>query len=79
VKKIFFDLKSWGPLKNFKTRSSPYLGLGLSLNVKKRNENLWTVPLRINGNLQLCIEAGHPNPNPRRYKDRRHRVARSQI
>jgi hypothetical protein len=35
LKKIFFDLKSWGPLKNFKTRSGPYLGLGLSINVKK--------------------------------------------
>jgi hypothetical protein len=27
-------------LKNFKTRSGPYLSLGLSLNVKKWNENL---------------------------------------
>jgi hypothetical protein len=34
AKKIFFDLKSWGPLKNFKTGSGPYLGLGLSINVK---------------------------------------------
>jgi hypothetical protein len=40
VKKIFFNLKSWGPLKKFKIRSSPYLGLGLSINVKKQNENL---------------------------------------
>jgi hypothetical protein len=40
VKKIFFDLKLWGPLKNFKTRSGPYLGLGLSVNDKKRYENL---------------------------------------
>jgi hypothetical protein len=40
VKKIFFDLKSWGPLKNFKTRSGPYLALGLSITVKKQNENL---------------------------------------
>ncbi len=40
VKKIFFDLKSWGPLKNLKTGSGPYLGLGPSINVKKRNENL---------------------------------------
>ncbi len=40
MKKIFFNLKSWGPLKNFKTRISPYLDLGLFINVKKRNENL---------------------------------------
>jgi hypothetical protein len=40
MKKIFFDLKSWGPLKNVKTRSGSYLALGLSINVKKRNENL---------------------------------------
>ncbi len=40
VKKIFFVLKSWGPLKKFKTRSGVYSGLGLSLYVKKRNENL---------------------------------------
>jgi hypothetical protein len=47
VKKIFFDLKSWGPLKNFKTRSGPYLGLGLSINVKKRNENLAGLSLKV--------------------------------
>jgi hypothetical protein len=27
AKKIFFDLKSWGPLKDFKTRSVSYSGL----------------------------------------------------
>jgi hypothetical protein len=36
VKKIFLDLKSWGPLKNFKTRSGPYLGLALSIYVKNK-------------------------------------------
>jgi hypothetical protein len=40
VKIIFFDLKLWGPLKNSKTRSGSYSGLGLSINVRKRNENL---------------------------------------
>jgi hypothetical protein len=34
MKKIFFDLNSWGPVKNFKTRSGPYLAIGLSINVK---------------------------------------------
>jgi hypothetical protein len=34
VKKSFFDLKLWGPLKNFKTGSGLNLGLGLSINVK---------------------------------------------
>ncbi len=33
-KKIFFDLK------NFKISSGSYSGLGLSINVKKRSENL---------------------------------------
>jgi hypothetical protein len=35
VKKIFFDLKSWEPLKNFKIRSGSYSGLVLSIYVKK--------------------------------------------
>ncbi len=48
MKKTFFDLKSWGPLKNFKTRSGPYLGLGLSINVKKTEwKSRWTVPLNL--------------------------------
>jgi hypothetical protein len=34
VKKIFLDLKSWEPLKNFLTRSGSYAGLGLSIYVK---------------------------------------------
>jgi hypothetical protein len=34
---MFFDLKSWGPLKNFKSRSGSYLGLALSIYVKKHN------------------------------------------
>jgi hypothetical protein len=48
MKKIFFDLNSWGPLKNFKTRSGPYLGLALSIYVcqKTKLKSLWTVPLR---------------------------------
>jgi hypothetical protein len=37
VKKFFFDLKSWGPLKNFKIRSGSYSGLALSIYVKKQN------------------------------------------
>jgi hypothetical protein len=37
VKKIFFDLKSWGPLKKFKIRSGSYSGLALSIYVKKKN------------------------------------------
>jgi hypothetical protein len=36
VKKIFFDLKSWGPLKNFKIRSGSYTGLALSIYVKNK-------------------------------------------
>jgi hypothetical protein len=47
---MFFDLKSWGLLKNVKTRSGPYLGLGLSINVKKRNENLAGLSLSTNNN-----------------------------
>ncbi len=31
------NLKLWGPLKKFKTRSGSYSGLGLSIYVKKRN------------------------------------------
>ncbi len=37
MKKIFIDLKSWGPLKNFKIRSGSYSGLALSIYVKKQN------------------------------------------
>jgi hypothetical protein len=51
VKKIFFDLKSWGPLKHF-TRSGPYLGLDLSIEVKKRNENLADCPFK--DNFSIC-------------------------
>jgi hypothetical protein len=40
VKKMFFDLKSWGPLKNFKSRSGSYSVLALSIYVKKQNKNL---------------------------------------
>jgi hypothetical protein len=40
VKKIFLNLKLRGPLTNCKTKSGSYLGQGLSIYVKKRNENL---------------------------------------
>jgi hypothetical protein len=35
VKKIFLDLKAWGPLKNVKTRNGSYSGL--SIYVKTQN------------------------------------------
>jgi hypothetical protein len=37
MKNIFLDLKSWGPLINFKVRSGSYSGLGLSIYFKKPN------------------------------------------
>ncbi len=40
VKKMFFDLKLWGPLKIFKSRSGSYSGLTPSIYVKKQNLNL---------------------------------------
>jgi hypothetical protein len=36
VKKMFFDLKSWRPLKSFKGISGSYSGLALSVYVKKK-------------------------------------------
>jgi hypothetical protein len=34
TKNVFFDLKSWRPLKNLKTRSGAYSGLSLFISVK---------------------------------------------
>jgi hypothetical protein len=39
-KKVGFQQKSWGPLKNVKTKSGSYSGLGLSTYVIKWNSNL---------------------------------------
>ncbi len=38
VKKMFFDLKSWGPLKNFKSRNGSYSGLALSILYMSKNK-----------------------------------------
>jgi hypothetical protein len=57
VKKIFFDLKSWGPPKKFKIRSGSYSGLALSLNVKKTKlKSRWTVPLSISDRIFLYLQ-----------------------
>ncbi len=42
---LLYAAKLWGPLKNFKTRSGPYSGLSLSINVKKGIRIHWAVLL----------------------------------
>jgi hypothetical protein len=67
VKKIFFDLKLWGPLKNFKTGGGPKMsknGMKISLDCPFKVLKKRKIPAPTLSNLKQKSSVGVPNIPP---------------